>query len=106
MYVLHLFPIPTYYMAMDFANSNPQGSYSPNTTDKPEYEKKCTATSSPLQSSPSLNIQLTIPIPVEPDTAPNGMLGRGHYEAVSKFIDDDNQTHLQFKWAFDVKKDW
>jgi len=34
------------------------------------------------------------------------MLGRGHYEAVSKFIDDDNQTHLQFKWSFDIKKDW
>lgn len=59
------------------------GSYSPNTTDKPEYEKK-----------------------FEPETAPSGMLGRGHYEAVSKFIDDDNQTHLQFKWSFDIKKDW
>ncbi|WPH04405.1 E set domain-containing protein [Acrodontium crateriforme] len=59
------------------------GSYSPNTTDKPEYEKK-----------------------FEPETAPSGMLGRGHYEAVSKFVDDDNQTHLQFKWSFDIKKDW
>ncbi|KAF2861837.1 E set domain-containing protein [Piedraia hortae CBS 480.64] len=59
------------------------GSYSPNTTDKPEYEKK-----------------------FEPETAPSGMMGRGHYEAVSKFIDDDNQTHLQFKWSFDIKKDW
>ncbi|KAK3053673.1 rho GDP dissociation inhibitor [Extremus antarcticus] len=59
------------------------GSYSPNTTDKPEYEKK-----------------------FESETAPSGMLGRGHYEAVSKFVDDDNQTHLQFKWAFDIKKDW
>ncbi|KAK1073367.1 rho GDP dissociation inhibitor [Friedmanniomyces endolithicus] len=54
------------------------GSYSPNTTDKPEYEKK----------------------------SPSGMIGRGHYEAVSKFVDDDNQTHLQFKWSFDIKKDW
>ncbi|KAF2488151.1 immunoglobulin E-set [Neohortaea acidophila] len=59
------------------------GSYSPNSTDKPEYEKK-----------------------FETETAPSGMLGRGHYEAVSKFIDDDNQTHLQFKWSFDIKKDW
>ena len=46
------------------------------------------------------------PRTVEPETAPSGMLGRGHYEAVSKFIDDDNQTHLLFKWAFDIKKDW
>ncbi|KAK5118260.1 hypothetical protein LTR85_008240 [Meristemomyces frigidus] len=59
------------------------GSYSPNTTDKPEYEKK-----------------------FESETAPSGMLGRGHYEAVSKFVDDDQQTHLQFKWSFDIKKDW
>ncbi|EMC91962.1 hypothetical protein BAUCODRAFT_78774 [Baudoinia panamericana UAMH 10762] len=59
------------------------GSYSPNTTDKPEYEKK-----------------------FETETAPSGMLGRGHYEAVSKFVDDDKQTHLQFNWSFDVKKDW
>ncbi|KAK3678014.1 rho GDP dissociation inhibitor [Recurvomyces mirabilis] len=59
------------------------GSYSPNTTDKPEYEKK-----------------------FESETAPSGMIGRGHYEAVSKFVDDDTQTHLQFKWSFDIKKDW
>ena len=43
---------------------------------------------------------------VESETAPSGMIGRGHYEAVSKFVDDDNQTHLQFKWSFDIKKDW
>ncbi|KAI7321627.1 E set domain-containing protein [Hortaea werneckii] len=59
------------------------GSYSPNTTDKPEYEKK-----------------------FEPETAPSGMLGRGHYEAVSQFVDDDKTSHLQFKWSFDIKKDW
>lgn len=34
------------------------------------------------------------------------MLGRGHYEAVSQFVDDDKTSHLQFKWAFDIKKDW
>lgn len=34
------------------------------------------------------------------------MIGRGHYEAVSRFCDDDNHTFLQFKWAFDIKKDW
>lgn len=59
------------------------GSYSPNTADKPEYEKK-----------------------FEPESAPTGMLGRGHYEAVSKFTDDDNNSYLQFKWSFDIKKDW
>ncbi|KAF2217347.1 hypothetical protein CERZMDRAFT_119798 [Cercospora zeae-maydis SCOH1-5] len=59
------------------------GSYSPNTTDKPEYEKK-----------------------FETDTAPTGMLGRGKYHAVSKFIDDDKTTHLHFEWSFEVKKDW
>ncbi|KAI5250242.1 E set domain-containing protein [Aureobasidium subglaciale] len=59
------------------------GSYSPNTTDKPEYEKK-----------------------FEAETAPSGMMARGHYNAVSKFIDDDEQTHLKFEWSFDIKKDW
>lgn len=59
------------------------GSYSPNTTDKLIYEKK-----------------------FEPDTAPSGMVARGHYNAVSKFIDDDSKTHLKFEWSFDIKKDW
>ncbi|KAJ4301743.1 rho GDP dissociation inhibitor [Kalmusia sp. IMI 367209] len=59
------------------------GSYGPSTEEKPFYEKK-----------------------FEPETAPSGMLARGHYKAVSKFVDDDNQTHLQFEWSFDVKKDW
>lgn len=45
-------------------------------------------------------------IAVEPEVAPSGMIARGHYTAVSKFIDDDNQTHLKFEWAFDIKKDW
>ena len=43
---------------------------------------------------------------VESETAPSGMLARGHYNAVSKFIDDDNVTHLKFEWSFDIKKDW
>jgi len=34
------------------------------------------------------------------------MLARGHYNATSRFVDDDNETHLQFKWSFDIKKDW
>lgn len=59
------------------------GSYSPNTKDKPLYEKK-----------------------FEFETAPSGMLARGHYNAISKFVDDDDQTHLKFEWSFDIKKDW
>ncbi|KAE8146393.1 immunoglobulin E-set [Aspergillus avenaceus] len=59
------------------------GSYAPNTSDKPSYEKK-----------------------FHPDQAPSGMLARGHYNAVSKFVDDDENTHLQFEWAFDIAKDW
>lgn len=59
------------------------GSYAPNTADKPDHEKK-----------------------FETETAPAGMMFRGHYNAVSKFIDDDNQTHLKFEWSFDIKKDW
>ncbi|PYI14381.1 E set domain-containing protein [Aspergillus japonicus CBS 114.51] len=59
------------------------GSYAPNTTDKQVYEKKFAA-----------------------EEAPSGMLYRGHYNAISKFIDDDDHTHLQFEWSFDIAKDW
>ncbi|KAF2803062.1 E set domain-containing protein [Mytilinidion resinicola] len=59
------------------------GSFSPNTEDKPIWEKK-----------------------FETESAPSGMLARGHYTAMSKFVDDDNETHLKFEWAFDIKKDW
>ncbi|KAB8078199.1 rho-gdp dissociation inhibitor [Aspergillus leporis] len=59
------------------------GSYAPNTTGKPEYEKKFNA-----------------------EEAPSGMLARGHYNAVSKFLDDDDNTHLLFEWSFDIAKDW
>lgn len=43
---------------------------------------------------------------VASDEAPTGMLARGHYDAVSKFVDDDDQTHLKFEWSFDISKDW
>jgi Rho GDP-dissociation inhibitor len=46
------------------------------------------------------------PFKVESETAPSGMLFRGHYEAVSVFTDDDKNEYLKFKWAFDIKKDW
>ncbi|MCJ1477663.1 hypothetical protein MMC13_006336 [Lambiella insularis] len=59
------------------------GSYAPNTADKPSYEKKFSQ-----------------------DEAPTGMMARGHYEAVSKFLDDDEHTHLKFEWSFDITKDW
>ena len=40
------------------------------------------------------------------DEAPSGMMARGHYDAVSKFIDDDDHTHLKFEWSFDITKEW
>jgi Rho GDP-dissociation inhibitor len=59
------------------------GSFPPNTTDKPVHEKK-----------------------FAPEEAPSGMMARGHYDATSKFVDDDNVTHLEFEWSFDIAKDW
>ncbi|KAF2121358.1 immunoglobulin E-set [Lophiotrema nucula] len=59
------------------------GSYSPNTKEKPVYEKK-----------------------FEAQTAPSGMMARGTYKAVSKFLDDDKKEYLSFDWSFDVVKDW
>lgn len=38
--------------------------------------------------------------------APSGMLSRGHYNAKTQFIDDDNASHLKFEWSFDIAKDW
>jgi len=40
------------------------------------------------------------------DEAPSGMLARGNYKAKSQFIDDDKQIHLEFEYAFEIKKDW
>lgn len=59
------------------------GSFGPNTSDIPIHTKK-----------------------FAPESAPSGMLARGHYEAVSTFVDDDKNTHLEFKWSFDIGKDW
>ncbi|KZF23194.1 rho-gdp dissociation inhibitor [Xylona heveae TC161] len=59
------------------------GSYAPSTSDKPSYVKKFAK-----------------------EDAPSGMMARGHYTATSKFIDDDDNTHLMFEWSFDIKKDW
>lgn len=43
---------------------------------------------------------------VQKDEAPSGMLARGTYSATSRFTDDDNHTHLQYDWAFEIAKDW
>ncbi|KAI9837196.1 MAG: hypothetical protein M1837_003098 [Sclerophora amabilis] len=59
------------------------GSYPPNTEDVPYYEKKFAS-----------------------DEAPSGMIARGRYDATSKFIDDDDVTHLKFEWSFDIAKTW
>ena len=61
-----------------------------------------------LRSPPNASSMqvLTSPPTVESETAPSGMLGRGHYEAVSVFTDDDKNEYLKFKWSFDIKKDW
>ncbi|KAJ5893593.1 Rho GDP-dissociation inhibitor [Penicillium taxi] len=59
------------------------GSYAPSTSVKPFYVQEFAETE-----------------------APSGMLARGHYNAVSKFLDDDDHTYLQFEWAFDITKDW
>jgi len=40
------------------------------------------------------------------EEAPTGLLARGKYTANSKFIDDDGQTHLDYDYAFSIKKDW
>ncbi|PKS09285.1 hypothetical protein jhhlp_003899 [Lomentospora prolificans] len=59
------------------------GSYAPNTDKQPVYEKRFTE-----------------------EDAPSGMLARGHYNAISTFVDDDKKKHLEFEWSFDIAKDW
>lgn len=43
---------------------------------------------------------------VQPEEAPSGILVRGHYDALSKFVDDDGHSHLEFDWSFDITKEW
>ncbi|KAG9395032.1 RHO protein GDP dissociation inhibitor [Carpediemonas membranifera] len=38
--------------------------------------------------------------------APSGMLGRGKYQAKSKFVDDDGNVYLEFSYHFEIKKDF
>lgn len=57
------------------------GSYAPNTTSKPYYEVELPASE-----------------------APSGLIARGKYSAVSKFIDDDKTTHLTLNWGVEIVK--
>lgn len=66
------------------------------------YEKKCKS----LHKSSDAFFLTGLVLPVEPDEAPTGMLARGHYEAVSKFADDDGHDYLKFEWSFDITKEW
>ncbi|KAF3913019.1 hypothetical protein ABW21_db0202738 [Orbilia brochopaga] len=59
------------------------GSYGPNTDAQPVYSKLFAT-----------------------EEAPAGMLARGSYTAITRFIDDDKKDHLTYNWAFDIKKDW
>jgi len=59
------------------------GSFAPNTEKEPLYTEN-----------------------FQEEEAPSGMLARGHYNAVSSFVDDDKKTHLTFEWSFDISKDW
>jgi len=40
------------------------------------------------------------------DEAPSGMMARGQYTGKHKFIDDDGQNHLEYEYAFAIKKGW
>jgi Rho GDP-dissociation inhibitor len=40
------------------------------------------------------------------EEAPSGMLSRGSYTAKSQFVDDDKQCHLEYEYAFSIKKGW
>jgi len=59
------------------------GSYGPNTKENPHYEKA-----------------------FQKEDAPSGMMARSTYTVQSKFVDDDNHAHLEFKWKLEIKKDW
>nr|CAG4636554.1 EOG090X0EJY [Eubosmina coregoni]SVE70089.1 EOG090X0EJY [Eubosmina coregoni] len=40
------------------------------------------------------------------EDAPSGLLYRGNYTVTSLFTDDDQNEHLKWEWAFEIKKDW
>lgn len=88
-------------MGSSQANCSDQGSYAPCTSETPVYTKQCKFAYQ--SSNPFL---ITNKNPVAEEDAPSGMLARGHYTAVSTFVDDDKKRHLEFEWAFDIAKDW
>lgn len=55
---------------------------------------------------PRISNQLCLNVLVSEDEAPSGMLARGKYDAISRFVDDDDHEHLLFEWTFEIKKDW
>ncbi|KAG0671060.1 rho GDP dissociation inhibitor [Maudiozyma exigua] len=57
------------------------GSYAPSTKSKPFYQ-----------------------VELPESEAPSGLLARGKYSAVSKFIDDDKTTHLTLNWGVEIVK--
>ena len=40
------------------------------------------------------------------EEAPSGKLYRGNYNIHSKFVDDDDEVHLEWDWEMEIKKDW
>lgn len=86
------------------------GSFAPNTDQKPVYTKECkylylTRPSHPNLGGIGFDADLCLSLVAE-EEAPSGMLARGSYNAVSRFLDDDDHTHLMFEWAFQITKEW
>ncbi|KAJ1727407.1 rho GDP dissociation inhibitor [Coemansia sp. Benny D160-2] len=40
------------------------------------------------------------------NSAPSGFMARGSYTVRSKFVDDDNNVHLDWVWPMEIKKEW
>lgn len=40
------------------------------------------------------------------ETAPSGMLARGNFSGKHRFVDDDGQCHLEYEYAFAIRKTW
>lgn len=73
------------------------------------YTKKCRFPMPLAYPPPPLSeaeADMSPPLIVNEEEAPSGMLARGHYNAVSSFVDDDKKEHLKFEWSFDISKDW
>lgn len=79
-----------------------QGSYAPNTDKQTTYVKKC---KSPEPSTIPSFLSTNQPL-VQEEEAPSNILARGHYSAISSFVDDDKKEHLKFEWSFNIAKDW